>query len=480
MQKVVRDIDKNLENMESLLEGCDDIKHRNMRLGKKVALKACIYYVEVAVNNLTIEESVIGKLLTKLMDLEPEQQYEFLRENALGITDVNELETLEEAIMGIMVGDGVLFLDGYDRAIKIKSKGYPFMGVTQSDVEKVMRGSKEGFSDSVKCNTALIRKRIRNSQLKVKEKVLGRESNTTVACVYMENKARKSVLKEIDERLDKLPLSGIFDSGMIEKMTGEKGRSLFPAYQTTERPDTAAMAIMEGRVVLISDNSPVALIFPSNLRHFFQAPDDYYTPTKFVSFIRCLRYIAGFLSMCLPALYLSLVSFHTELFPPDFIFSMAAARQKIPYSPLVEMLFMELAFELIREAGIRIPGPVGSAMGIVGGLIIGQAAVNAALASPIVVIVVALTALSSFAIPNEQLVFSLRLMKYIMLFGAAWLGLYGIFLKLSVLVVYLSAKKSFGFPYLLPVVSDEINQFRDKQDYSLKEEQSIYQKKQQS
>lgn len=449
MTRITCSLEENLIQMNDRLHGCDDIKSRTMRLGKNVKIQACIFYVEVAVNNLTIEESVIGKLLSQMQDMTPEEQYEFLDENALGVTDVNLLPTIEEALTGIMVGDGVLFFDGYDKAVKIKSKGYPMMGISESKIEKVMRGSREGFCESVKGNTALIRKRLRSSDLKIKEKIVGRRSNTLVALAYAEGIVRKEVLEEVEKRLDSFEIDGILDSGMIEQLADEGHFSLFPRYQTTERPDRAAMAILDGRVVLLVDNSPVGLICPTGFFSFFQTADDYYNRPEEVSFIRFLRFFSTFLALALPAFYLALVSFHTGWLPARFVFSLAQARQGVPYPAVMEVLFMELSFELIREAGIRIPGPMGSTIGIVGGLIIGQAAVNANLASPIVVIVVALTALASFAIPNDEFSSAFRMLKYGFIALAACMGIYGILLGFLVLFIHLSRIESFGFSYLV-------------------------------
>lgn len=258
---------QNSQTLDRLFQGCDDIKKHTMKLGSET-VDACIYYVEVAVDNMSVEESVIGKLLGRLMNLPKNEIYGFLAANALGITDVNELSTYNEVLMGVMIGDAVLIIDGYDKAIKIKSKGYPMMGVSSSEREEVMRGSREGFADALKCNTALMRKRIRSNHLKVREFIVGKESNTTVALVYLDNTVRTQVLQEITSRINRLEISNLTDSGIIEQLTEENVYSPFPQYQTTERPDTAVHAIMKGRITLFVDNTPVALLLPANFNDF--------------------------------------------------------------------------------------------------------------------------------------------------------------------------------------------------------------------
>ena len=262
--------------------------------------------------------------------------------------------------------------------------------------KKGLRGSKEAFSESVKMNTALIRKRIRNAKMKAEEKQVGRYSATTTALLYLDGVVYLPICEEMRKRLDAFEVDGIEDGGMIEYLTRKKKEGRFPVYQTTERPDRAAQAILEGRVVLLTDNSPEALIFPATLNSLFQTADDYYRNERIVTFLRLIRYVAAFLALALPGLYVAAATFHPQLLPGNLIRSMAEARSGVPFPTAAEVLLMELSFELLREAGLRMPGPAGNTIGIVGGLIVGQAAVSANLVSPITVTVAALTALGSF------------------------------------------------------------------------------------
>lgn len=458
---------QNSQTLDRLFQGCDDIKKHTMKLGSET-VDACIYYVEVAVDNMSVEESVIGKLLGRLMNLPKNEIYGFLAANALGITDVNELSTYDEVLMGVMVGDAVLIIDGYDKAIKIKSKGYPMMGVSSSEREEVMRGSREGFADALKCNTALMRKRIRSNHLKVKEFIVGKESNTTVALVYLDNTVRTQVLQEITSRINRLDISNLTDSGIIEQLTEENVYSPFPQYQTTERPDTAVHAIMKGRITLFVDNTPVALLLPANFNDFLKTPDDYYERYTIVTLARIIRYLAAFFSLCLPAVYLAVMNYHPDILPANLLFSFAGGRASVPFPSVVEVFIMEFAFELLREAGIRIPGPMGSTIGIVGGLIIGQAAVSAGIVSPVIVVVVAFTALSSFAIPNNELSSAFRILKYALLLLSYFLGFFGIVLGVLMIGLHLASLKSFSLPYLMPIAAGDVNKRRDMKDLILR------------
>lgn len=461
-------LQQNIENFQTLFADCADIKTRKMKLGKELKTECFIAYVEVAVGNMLLENSVLGKLLNTLWEMPEDEILRYLRENSFGISDVTEYETMEDAATGMLTGDAIFFIDGYDRALKIKDKGYPNMGVKETQSEKVIRGSNEGFAESIKVNTALIRKRLRTPKVKVRETFAGRRSYTNVDLVYMEDLVRPELLAAIEQRLTEFEIDGVGDSGVIEQLTEGSWLSPFPQFQTTQRPDRAAMAILEGRIVLLTDNSPVALILPAGYNSFIQTSDDYYSRWEIASFTRVLRYIASFLAMTLPGLYLAVTNFHTQILPTDLLLSFAAARQGVPFPAVVEILIMELAFELLREAGVRLPGAMGNTIGIVGGLIIGQAAVDANIVSPIVVIVVALTALCSFAVPNEEFATAFRILKFGFIFLCAWLGFFGFLLSLLTVLVHLSHLESFGIPYLMPFVGPDLNRYQDERDTLLR------------
>ena len=425
MDRVSPDLEKNRQWVEETFQNCDDILHRQVFLnnGKDEGI---LVYVEVAVSNLMLEEHVIG------------------------LSDVQPLTTYEEGEAALLAGNGILFVQGDACLYKISSKGYPGIGVSPAESEKVMRGSREGFTESEKINVALIRKRIRDVRMKVEEQRIGVRSHTMTALVYMEDLIEPQILRMIKDRMEQYEIDGIMDSGMLEQLLEEHWMSPFPQFQTTERPDRAASAVLEGRLILVTDHSPTVLLFPSNYNSFFQTSDDWYNRFETASFARMIRFLAAIMAMCFPAVYVAATTWHTSLLPTKLVLSMAEARAGVPFPSLGEILLMEISFELLREAGIRLPGPMGNTIGIVGGLIIGQAAVDANLVSPVVVIVVAFTALCSFAIPNEEFASAFRLLKYGCIFMGAWFGLYGILLSCLWVLIHLSHLNSFGIPYLYP------------------------------
>lgn len=459
---VTTDLKENIAHMEELFAVCDDIKKKQFNLGKNMDVPCYLTFIEVAVDMGT---SALSELLKYLNTLDREKIYEALSNNALGASDATFFETIEEAADGLLTGESILFVDGFDMAVKIPDDGYPNMGVNEAESEKVIRGSNEGFTDSVKQNAALIRKRIRSPKVKVKQIKAGVRSNTNVYLVYMEDLIYPQVLSEIEERFNGFEIDGVLDSGVLEQLAEEKWYSPFPQFQTTQRPDRAAMSVLEGRIIVLSDNSPVGLILPTDYNSFIRTSDDYYNRWEITSFARALRYVASFFAMTLPGLYLAVTNFHTQILPTSLMLSFAEARAGVPFPAVVEVLIMELSFELLREAGVRLPGAMGNTIGIVGGLIIGQAAVEANLVSPIVVIVISFTALCSFAIPNEEFATAFRLLKFFFIGICAWLGYFGMLAGLLFVLIHLSHLKSFGIPYLMPFVGADVNGYQDERDF---------------
>lgn len=441
---------------------CDDLKVREFYIGVEQKVPCLICYIEVNVGNEMV--NVFGRLITYLQHIPEENLTNALKENTFGLSDDTPLLYMEEAIRGILIGDAVFFMEGFAGALKIPDKGYPKMGVSESDTEKVVRGSNEGFTESEKANTALIRKRIRNTKLKVKEFQVGVRSFTNVAMVYIEDLADPELVKETKRRLTEYEIDGVLDSGVMEQLAEEAWYSPFPQFQSTRRPDRAAMSVLEGKVVVLVDNSPVALLLPTDVNSFLKTTDDYYNRFYMASFARLIRYVAAFFSLTLPGLYLAVTNFHTQILPTPLLLSFWESRMGVPFPAALEVLLMELSFELLREAGVRLPGTMGNTIGIVGGLIIGQAAVEANLVSPIVVILVAFTALCSFAIPNEEFAFSFRILKFVILALSAWLGFFGFLIGIYGVLVHMASLKSFHIPYLTPYVGAPLNENEDEKD----------------
>lgn len=466
--KISEQLSENIDILEGLFVNCADVIKRKITVGGNNKVDVYIIYIDGMINKELLEEDTIKNLLYEMSDLPKENQFEFIKNKAFRTADMSDLLTMQDITQAILSGDSVILVDGSNKAIKFASRSYPNRGVPDTESEVVIRGSREGFGEVIAINRSLIRRRIRDTKLKVKAVKIGVRSQTDVSIMYVEDIVQEGLVDEIEKRMNEFVIDGIFDSGMLEQMTESNWYSPFPQFQATERPDKVAASLLEGRVALVVDCSPMVLLLPTTMVSFFQASDDYYSRWEIVSIIRILRYIAAFLAMALPAFYISVINFQSEIIPTSLALSLAAARDGVPFSVVFEVIIMEIAFEFLREAGIRLPGPMGSTIGVVGGIIIGNAAVQAKLLSPIIVIIIALTAIASFTIPNEAFSEAFRVTRYLLILLSAFLGFYGFLLGIMLIVTHLAGLKSFGMPYLIPFAVRESNENTEIKDSILR------------
>ncbi|MEY8321585.1 spore germination protein [Lachnospiraceae bacterium 46-61] len=465
MEQISKNLEKNITIIENAFQDCEDIVKRRFFVGEKKDIAVYMIYTDNIVNGSAIEESILTNIMNRCrIDGKKEGMLKRLNEEVIAIGEMNEVETFQEIFDAVLLGDTILLMDGNDIGLQASTKGFPSRGVSEAKTEVVVQGPKDAFTEIGATNIVLIRRRIRDTKLKVKRTKVGKRSKTDIAILYMEDIVRKEILQEVECRINQIDIDVILDSGYIDQLLENRWLSPFPQLQMTERPDKAASALLEGRVVIVIDNTPFVVMAPATLNVFFQAAEDYYDRWEIMSFIRLIRYCAGFLAVALPGLYIALTVFHPSMLPTNLALKIAETRQNIPFPAVGEILIMELAFELLREAGIRLPSPVSSTIGIVGGIIIGQAAVEAGIVSPSVVIVSALTGICTFVIPNIALVSGLRLTKYIVLIFSAFLGLYGFWLALILMLIHMASLKSFHIPFLYPFCSASVNHYNDLED----------------
>jgi len=465
LEQISSNLEKNIKVIENAFQNCGDIVKRRFFVGEKKEIAVYMIYTDNIVNGSAIEESILTNIMNRCrIDGKKEGMLKRLNEEVIAIGEMTEVKTFQEIFDAVLLGDTILLMDGNDIALQASTKGFPSRGVSEAKTEVVVQGPKDAFTEIGATNIVLIRRRIRDTKLKVKRTKVGKRSKTDVAILYMEDIVRKEILQEVENRINQIDIDVILDSGYIDQLLENRWLSPFPQLQMTERPDKASSALLEGRVVIVIDNTPFVVIAPATLNVFFQAAEDYYDRWEIMSFIRLIRYCAGFLAVALPGLYIALTVFHPSMIPTNLALKIAETRQNIPFPAVGEILIMELAFELLREAGIRLPSPVSSTIGIVGGIIIGQAAVEAGIVSPSVVIVSALTGICTFVIPNIALVSGLRLTKYIVLLFSAILGLYGFWLALILMLIHMASLKSFHIPFLYPFCSASVNDYNDLED----------------
>lgn len=460
-------IDTNIKNLKTALNNCDDVVYREFKEGGADGVRMFLCYVDGLVDKILIDSFVMTPLMISTRIVKPDineirdRLVEVTKSSGMAVSDFKEYETTEEAISFLLSGESALFIDGYNKVIVVATKLWPARSISEPSTETVVRGARDGLTETFRFNTALIRRRIRDPRFKVRQKQVGVRSHTDIAILYIEGIADKKVVDEVYKRLEKIDIDAVLDSGYIEEFIEDSNYSPFPQIQSTERPDVVAAAIYEGRVGIVVDNSPFALIIPTTIAAFFQSPEDYYFRSVLSSFVRVIRLIAGIISVIAPALYIAVTSFNPGIIPSKLALSIAATREGVPFPAFIEAIIMELTFELLREAGVRLPKAIGATIGIVGGLVIGQAAVSAHIVSPIMVIVVAVTAIASFAIPNYELSAAFRLIRFVLMICAALYGLYGLVLAGVAVLIHLANIKSFNVPYLSPLTPFNLQDMKD-------------------
>ncbi|MGE6630024.1 spore germination protein [Bacillus sp. NPDC077027] len=432
----------NLSMILPQLKDMDDLVHEK----KTLSNGQIIYYLYIKEMTQEMEIQTFLKLL--LQDHASLTQEKL--ETNLSMMTTQSVKTIEEVLDAIFQGHCALLINGFQHAYILETTGTKKRNLTDSTSETVVRGPKVGFIEDTPTNLALVRQRLKNPELKSIEVPIGQKKYNNVTIMYIDGIVDMYALKELKKRLKQVTIDDIQDSGVLEELIEDNVYSPFPQIQNTERPDKVASALNNGRIAIFVDNSPFVLIVPASLATIMQSPDDYYERWIAASLIRLLRFTSIFITLFLSAIYISLVSFHQGMLPTNLAISISSTRENVPFPPIVEALIMEMTIELLREAGLRLPNPLGQTIGLVGGVVIGQAAVQAHIVSSIMVIIVSVIALASFTVPQYGMGMSFRVLRFVSMFTAAAFGLYGLVLFMLVLLTHLSRQKSFGTPYFSP------------------------------
>jgi spore germination protein len=445
-EKISTDLEEVFSYIKELLTDNSDVVYRKFNFGQ---WKAALIYIDGMSDKALLNDYVLESLMQNYEKIHSVDEF---KDKILTVTDLREVKKLNEAIISMLSGDSLMIVDGMDICYVLATRAWPARGVSEPASETVVRGAREGFTETIRFNTALVRRRIRDTRLRIKPKALGVRSKTDTAIMYIDDIVNKEVLEEFMMRVDKINIDAILDSGYVEQLIEDNKWSPFPQVQSTERPDVVAAALYEGRIAMLVDNSPFALIVPATLPTLFQSPDDYFQRWLPATLARLIRIFAVFLSLILPGFYIAATSFHTSIIPTRLAYAMAATREGIPFPAYVETIIMEVSLAFLIEAVVRLPKAIGSTIGIVGGLIIGQAAVSAGVVSPIMIVIVAITSITSFIAPNYGVTTGFRMFRFLIIIAASLMGLYGIMLGIIILIIHLVRLKSFGIPYLSPLV----------------------------
>lgn len=437
---------------------------RSLSIGVDPPVKALLVFFDGITNSLVQNLAILQPLmlLSGLRD-QPQKQkqagkedshgkdfFERVKEALLPNNQVATATDFNKVVEDVLNGNSVLFIDGYNQALSLETKNWPTRSVSNPQVEAVIRGPQEAFNEQIRNNIALVRRIIHRPSLVTEFIKVGEAATLQCAILYLEDLANPELVQEVKRRLESIKADYTQETGLLEQMIEDTPHYPAPQALVTERPDRVAAGLMEGRVAIILNGNPFAIVVPATFFTLMQSPEDAYVRWPFGIFARFLRYFGLFLALLLPAHYVAIVGFHQEFIPTDLLLAMTGARERVPFPSIVEVLVMEISFELIREAGIRIPGTVGTTLGIVGALILGQAAVAANIVSPILIIVVAVTAIGSFAIPDYSFSLSIRILRFVYILLASIIGLLGILAGVFIHIALLANLKSFGVPFLAP------------------------------
>lgn len=431
-----------------------DIVIRKISIGTQPRIQVMMVFMDGLIDKKVVNLSILGPLLfiqERKEELEKEDLIGSIMEKCLPSGQATRISSFVEVQQGINTGDAILFFEGSDEAVAVEAKGYEHRSIGKPETEQSVRGSQNAFTEVLRVNTALIRTMLHASDLVTEMIPVGVRGNSNCAVMYIKSIANEQLVSEVKRRIKGIRVDFVADSGVLEHFIVDDPRNPFPQTLSTERPDRMAVHLAEGRVGILVDGSPFGHIVPVSIFTLMHASDDFSLNLYYTNMLRIIRWFSAMLSLLLPALYLAISTFHQEAIPTDLLLSLAAARAQVPFPTIIEILLMEISFELIREGGLRIPGILGSTIGIVGALILGQTAVTAKIVSPIMVIVIAVTGLASYSIPDYRLASAFRLFRFLFILLAMGMGLIGIACGLLVLVAMISSMKSFGMPYMTPV-----------------------------
>lgn len=461
--ELFNDLDQNLDNLHKMLDSPEDLNIRVFTIGESKT-RCAIVYIDGLIDRDLVQNILLENFQNRMRNKETSNETDFyddIYKELVSITKIEKGKTLDDVSNAILSGSVVFYLDGIDKVLLIDAKGGESRSIEQPVTETLIRGPRTSFVENIGTNIALIRRYIRDPNVRFKSHQIGRRSKQTLVVAYVDGIVNPEIVNEVNRRLQTIDIDVAPESGFIEQWIQDSFLSPFSQISETERPDMVSAALLKGKVAILLEGTPFVLLVPITIADTFRSTEDYYERWLFGTLLRLLRYFAAILALFLPGLYIALVSYHQGLLPSKLAFSIAAAREGIPFSPAVEAILMVITLELLQEAGIRLPTPIGQTIGIVGGLVLGQAAVQAGIVSPIMIIIVALTAIAAYAVPTFSLGIALRVLRFAFIFAATIFGLYGIILVYIMVNIHMVNLTSIGVPYSTPFAPTFLKDFKD-------------------
>lgn len=455
--KLTKKIQENIEQIQKEFENDETLVLRKLK--NPAVGECCIIYIDGMVNNKLVNEDVIRPLLEFHPESKESVTLDVIQNQVMLSDSVERTSEHEELIQAIVYGDTILLMDGYDEALILNTKGWTTRSVSEPENEKVLRGPREGFTESIMTNLSMVRRRIRTSDLKIEFETFGTRTNTKACICYLDSIVNKGVLEELKKRIHTFSIDSTLDANYVSEFIKDSPYSPFKTIGISEKPDAVAGKLLEGRVALFLDGSPNVITVPYLFTENFQSDEDYYLNYYFASINRILRYIAFLFSTSVPAIYVALTTFHQEMLPLALTMSISKARQGVPFPTAIEMIMMLIVFEMLRESGARMPGTMGQALSIVGALVMGQAAVSAKIVSAPMIIIVAVTGICGVMIPRVK--GATILLRFLFLALASFFGLYGYMFGALGLMIHLYSMSSFGVPIMNSTYTTSL---QDKKD----------------
>lgn len=445
------------EAFKKLLSDSPDVIFDNICVNNKYQ-NVTVVFIDGMVDSKMVDDDVLKPLMQEDALGESRNEKELIDLIMLGSVyhcQRKLRDKFDDCIKDLLSGSVVLVFNESKMAVTFEIKGFEKRTITEPTNESVLKGSKESFIEVLRVNTALVRRKLQTPDLKINQLIVGKRTNTTISVVYIGGIANPQIVDEVKKRLQEINIDGIVTAAQIESMIKDNKWSLFPEFIYTERVDKFCGNILEGRVGVIIDGLPMAYILPVDITSFFQAPEDYSLNYIASSFFRLLRFLSTFVSLIVPAAYVSITTFHQEMIPTELVLSIIKNKQGVPFPTFIEVVLMLIAFEVLLEAGLRLPKSTGQAVSIVGALVIGDAAISAKILSPGVVIIIAAAGITGFVIPSQDMSNTVRILRFILVITSIIGGLFGVSIGLILILYHLCTLEAFGVPYLSPFAANE-------------------------
>lgn len=445
-KKLSDDLKKNIAYFKNIYKKDAVFRVRELHIEKELSFDCAALFMDSMIHAEKFNNSIIRPLLTTNVPICTENIIEYVKKQILFSDEVSETDDVFKMIQGLNLGDTVLLLSGTSIALIINTKGWRTRGISEPENERVLQGPREGFDEALLLNAAMLRRKLSTPDLCFERIIVGRKTVTNIFVCYLESVADKNLVKHIKREISKIDIDGVLDSNYINELVNKNRFSLFKTAGSTERPDIVAARLLEGRVAVMVDGTPVVLTIPYLFTENFQSDDDYYLNYIYAFLGRFLRYMCYHISVLIPALYMAVTLYHPNLLPASFLISVSAARGGIPFPSVVECLLLILIFEILKETGIRMQQSVGHALSIVGGLVVGQAAVDAKLISAPLLIIVALSGIAGLMVPRlkSAVIYS----KVFLVIAASLFGMFGFFAGFTLLQIHLYSLDSFKVDYM--------------------------------